>query len=38
VIVQVVHPGVDHDWVRRSPRVLDATYRFDASPTVRQVV
>ncbi len=37
-IVQVVHPGVDHDWVRRVPRVLDATYRFDATGTTREVV
>lgn len=37
-IVQVVHPGVDHGWVRRCPRVLDATYRFDASGTAREVV
>ncbi len=37
-IVQVVHPGVDHEWVRCCPRVLDATYRFDAPGTVREVV
>jgi UDP-N-acetyl-D-glucosamine dehydrogenase len=37
-IVQVVHPGVDHDWVRRCPRVLDATYRFVAPGTAREVV
>ena len=37
-IVQVVHPGVDHDWVRCCPRVLDATYRFEAPGTVREVV
>jgi nucleotide sugar dehydrogenase len=37
-IVQVVHPGVDHDWVRRCPRVLDATYRFGAPGTAREVV
>jgi nucleotide sugar dehydrogenase len=31
-VIQVVHPGTDYSWVRDCPRVLDATYLFDAAP------
>jgi UDP-N-acetyl-D-glucosamine dehydrogenase len=31
-IVHTLHPGVDYSWVRQCPRVLDATYLFDAVP------
>ncbi len=36
-VVHTVHPGFDHGWVADCPRVLDATYQFDAA-THRQVV
>jgi len=32
VIVHTIHPGVDYSWVGDCPRVLDATYQFDAAP------
>jgi len=32
VIVNTLHPGVDHNWIATRPRVLDTTYRFDAAP------
>jgi UDP-N-acetyl-D-glucosamine dehydrogenase len=32
VIVHTLHPGVDYSWVQQCPRVLDATYLFDAVP------
>jgi nucleotide sugar dehydrogenase len=32
VIVHTLHPGVDYSWVTGSPRVLDATFQFDAAP------
>ena len=28
---QVVHPATDYSWVQDCPRVLDATYLFDAA-------
>jgi UDP-N-acetyl-D-glucosamine dehydrogenase len=31
-IIHTLHPGVDYSWARDCPRVLDATYRFDAAP------
>jgi UDP-N-acetyl-D-mannosaminuronate dehydrogenase len=31
-IIQVVHPATDYSWVQDCPRVLDATYLFDAVP------
>ena len=31
VLVHTVHPGHEHEWVRRCPRVLDATYQFDSA-------
>ncbi len=37
VVIHTVHPGFDYRWVRRCPRVLDATYQFDDAPH-RQVV
>ncbi len=36
-VVHTVHPGVDYEWVRACPRILDTTYQFDAAPH-RQVV
>lgn len=36
-VVHTVHPGFDYEWVRAYPRILDATYQFDAAPH-RQVV
>jgi UDP-N-acetyl-D-glucosamine dehydrogenase len=30
-IIQVVHPATDYSWVQDCPRVLDATYLFDAA-------
>jgi nucleotide sugar dehydrogenase len=32
VILNTVHPGVDHAWVTEHALILDATYRFDAAP------
>jgi UDP-N-acetyl-D-glucosamine dehydrogenase len=32
VILNTMHPGVDHSWVAGHPHILDATYRFDAAP------
>jgi UDP-N-acetyl-D-glucosamine dehydrogenase len=32
VIVHTAHPGADAGWVADCPRVLDATYQFDAAP------
>jgi nucleotide sugar dehydrogenase len=32
VILNTVHPGVDHSWVVGHPLILDATYRFDSAP------
>lgn len=32
VILNTVHPGVDHSWVAGHPRILDATYRFALAP------
>lgn len=37
VIIHTVHPGLDYQWATRCPRVLDATYQFDAAAG-RQVV
>jgi UDP-N-acetyl-D-glucosamine dehydrogenase len=31
-VVHTLHPGVDYSWVRECPRILDATYLFDAAP------
>ena len=31
VLLHTVHPGHEYDWVRRCPRVLDATYQFDSA-------
>jgi nucleotide sugar dehydrogenase len=31
VLVHTVHPGHGYEWVRRCPRVLDATYQFDSA-------
>jgi UDP-N-acetyl-D-glucosamine dehydrogenase len=31
-IVHTHHPEADYSWVRECPRVLDATYQFDAAP------
>jgi len=31
-VIQVVHPDTDYSWVKDCPRVLDATYLFDAAP------
>lgn len=31
VLLHTVHPGHDYEWVRRCPRVLDATYQFDSA-------
>jgi nucleotide sugar dehydrogenase len=32
VVVHTLHPGVDSAWAADCPRVLDATYQFDAAP------
>jgi UDP-N-acetyl-D-glucosamine dehydrogenase len=32
VILNTVHPGIDHSWVTDYPLILDATYRFDTAP------
>ncbi len=29
-VIHVVHPGHDYSWVRECPRILDASYQFDA--------
>ncbi len=29
-VIHVAHPGHDYSWVRDCPRILDATYQFDA--------
>ncbi|MCI2417609.1 nucleotide sugar dehydrogenase [Saccharopolyspora sp. K220] len=31
-VIHTVHPGIDYSWARDCPRVLDATYQFDAVP------
>ncbi|QIZ38962.1 nucleotide sugar dehydrogenase [Saccharopolyspora sp. ASAGF58] len=31
-VLHTLHPGVDYGWARNCPRVLDATYQFDAVP------
>jgi UDP-N-acetyl-D-glucosamine dehydrogenase len=31
-IVHTHHPGTDYSWAGDCPRVLDATYQFDAVP------
>ncbi|MDA3645360.1 nucleotide sugar dehydrogenase [Saccharopolyspora indica] len=31
-VIHTVHPGADYGWARDCPRVLDATYQFDAVP------
>ncbi|HEY7145803.1 MAG TPA: nucleotide sugar dehydrogenase [Streptosporangiaceae bacterium] len=31
-VVHTIHPGADYSWVSQCPRVLDATYQFDAAP------
>ena len=31
VVTHTVHPGHEYGWVRSCPRVLDATYQFDAA-------
>lgn len=30
VVIHTVHPGHEYEWVHSCPRVLDATYQFDA--------
>ncbi len=37
VLIHTLHPGVEYDWAAECPRVLDATYRFEAAKH-RQVV
>ena len=32
VILNTVHPGVDHSWVAGHAHILDATYRFASAP------
>jgi nucleotide sugar dehydrogenase len=32
VLLNMVHPGVDHAWVAEHPLILDATYTFDSAP------
>ena len=32
VILNTVHPGVDHGWIAEHPLILDATYRFTTAP------
>jgi UDP-N-acetyl-D-glucosamine dehydrogenase len=32
VILNTVHPGIDHSWVAEHPHILDATYRFATAP------
>ncbi|MDA3626976.1 nucleotide sugar dehydrogenase [Saccharopolyspora oryzae] len=36
-VIHTVHPGCDYSWARDCPRVLDATYQFDAVPHRRVV-
>jgi UDP-N-acetyl-D-glucosamine dehydrogenase len=31
-IMHTNHPGTDYSWAADCPRVLDATYQFDAVP------
>ncbi|MBB5157826.1 nucleotide sugar dehydrogenase [Saccharopolyspora phatthalungensis] len=31
-VLHTLHPGIDYSWARDCPRVLDATYQFDAVP------
>ena len=31
-VIHTLHPGIDYAWVKECPRVLDATYQFDAAP------
>lgn len=36
-VMHTLHPGLDYEWARRLPLVLDATYQFDGG-LVREVV
>nr|WP_218889435.1 nucleotide sugar dehydrogenase [Saccharopolyspora hordei] len=36
-VIHTAHPGADYSWARDCPRVLDATYQFDAVPHRRVV-